>query len=474
MWRDLLSKAYKDGRRSTFPDKTDEDSIRNWILDLVDKFKSKPTRMSDVSPAGVNQAEHRKIIEKALFKELEYRTFRGIPEFHRYMLPLDSHQQELSERLVQGGYSSTVGQWTGFTDTEETKVRTWLQELLERHLPAERHALCSTASLSDIEGLDKVHFDLVFQKKSATVQQRAGAYDLGEVLVIGDSGSFNLHHHPKTFANVMVAYATMNDEKMGLDPFVKGGFAKWTETHVDGREEQWSFELGALLVNQRTINSRATTVYQIDNSSVAKFSWAPTARQREVDILKAAASKGVPSADNHFFKGMLIDLDLAKVVGEPPSGAVHRTGTPRFMAIGVLRRLEHSYKHDLESFLYCLVWMAGKVAWAKPEFSQCRAPPLFSRLDGWDNDDFESLAEVKADLMSTIGSLNRLLLEFPPALEPIKPLCRSLYYETFRYRSGDGASEQDGIHKHYQGTIDAYNRAIKELRRGPETDHMYM
>ncbi|OTA80657.1 hypothetical protein M434DRAFT_40850, partial [Hypoxylon sp. CO27-5] len=50
------------------------------------------------------------------------------------------------------------------------------------------------------------------------------------------------------------------------------------------------------------------------------------------------------------FKGMLIDLDLAKVKDTGPSGAQHQTGTVQFMAVEVLRKVDHTYRHDLESF----------------------------------------------------------------------------------------------------------------------------
>lgn len=60
-------------------------------------------------------------------------------------------------------------------------------------------------------------------------------------------------------------------------------------------------------------------------------------------------------------KGFLIDLDLAKVIGSEGSGSEHRTGTMEFMAINILRRDEpHSYRHDLESFFYVLIWIYVK------------------------------------------------------------------------------------------------------------------
>jgi hypothetical protein len=64
------------------------------------------------------------------------------------------------------------------------------------------------------------------------------------------------------------------------------------------------------------------------------------------------------------FKGMLIDLDLAKVGDSGPSGARHRTGTVQFMAIEVLLRINHTCRHDLESFFHVLLWMCARQAWS--------------------------------------------------------------------------------------------------------------
>lgn len=61
---------------------------------------------------------------------------------------------------------------------------------------------------------------------------------------------------------------------------------------------------------------------------------------------------------------LLIDPDYAvridKLTFEPTtSGANHRTGTLPFMAIGILRHedMQHLYAHDVESFVYVLLWI---------------------------------------------------------------------------------------------------------------------
>jgi serine/threonine protein kinase len=63
------------------------------------------------------------------------------------------------------------------------------------------------------------------------------------------------------------------------------------------------------------------------------------------------------------FTGMLIDEDLAKEIGSGRSGARHQTGTMEFMAIQVLQRVAHTYRHDLESFFYVLLWICARRTW---------------------------------------------------------------------------------------------------------------
>jgi Fungal protein kinase len=54
------------------------------------------------------------------------------------------------------------------------------------------------------------------------------------------------------------------------------------------------------------------------------------------------------------FIDMLIDLDLAIVDGKRTDGR-YMTDIIEFMAIDVLRGVEHIYRHDLKSFFYVLL-----------------------------------------------------------------------------------------------------------------------
>lgn len=65
------------------------------------------------------------------------------------------------------------------------------------------------------------------------------------------------------------------------------------------------------------------------------------------------------------FIGMLIDEDLAKEIGSEESGAPHQTGTMEFMAIQVLQRVAHPYRHDFESFFYVLLWICARCTWER-------------------------------------------------------------------------------------------------------------
>ncbi|TRM69580.1 hypothetical protein BD626DRAFT_391822 [Schizophyllum amplum] len=70
-----------------------------------------------------------------------------------------------------------------------------------------------------------------------------------------------------------------------------------------------------------------------------------------------------PRVHERLRRGLLIDLDCASFVNGPKSFAVsgHRAGTLPFMSSIVLRypRLPHVPAHDLESFVYVLMWICA-------------------------------------------------------------------------------------------------------------------
>ncbi|KAH8707831.1 hypothetical protein BB8028_0002g05710 [Beauveria bassiana] len=124
------------------------------------------------------------------------------------------------------------------------------------------------------------------------------------------------------------------------------------------------------------------------------------------------------------FKGMLIDLDLAKERDSGPSGARHQTGTVQFMAIEVLRGVDHTYRHDLESFFYVLIWMCARCAWdeVKRFRKEGETAPEESLLRKWEIGSFKDIASAKMGHM-TVNSLEDIMKEFPDSFEMVKPLC---------------------------------------------------
>lgn len=87
--------------------------------------------------------------------------------------------------------------------------------------------------------------------------------------------------------------------------------------------------------------------------------------------------------------GFLIDLDLAvKIDREKASGALSKTGTKVFMAIGALYGENHSFMHDLESFFWVLFWLCAH--WNGP--SQERAK---TEYESWNYKSTKELAEIK-------------------------------------------------------------------------------
>ncbi|KAI0869052.1 serine/threonine-protein kinase Sgk2 [Hypoxylon argillaceum] len=127
------------------------------------------------------------------------------------------------------------------------------------------------------------------------------------------------------------------------------------------------------------------------------------------------------------FKGMLIDFDLAKLLDSGATGVRPRTGTVRFMAIEVLRRKGNTYRHDLESFFYVLLWMCARTSWTKAEFQggKNNGPVKVSKLERWVKGNFEDIADRKQYLMGLNG-FQDILDEFPKAFKVVQPLCDSI------------------------------------------------
>ncbi|RMZ88367.1 hypothetical protein DV736_g4410, partial [Chaetothyriales sp. CBS 134916] len=158
------------------------------------------------------------------------------------------------------------------------------------------------------------------------------------------------------------------------------------------------------------------------------------------------------------FGGMLIDLDLAMEINQGPSRARHRTGTMEFMAIEVLEVFSHTYRHDLESFFYVLIWLCARRGWC---FSgNPKGQPMDSILTHWYTGTYKEIATTKRGSMGK-GGLEQILEEFPPVFEEVKPLCRKMRGILFPIHDGDfftGTPQDPKIL--YNSIIDAFDKAL--------------
>ncbi|KAI1433714.1 serine/threonine-protein kinase Sgk2 [Xylaria sp. CBS 124048] len=127
------------------------------------------------------------------------------------------------------------------------------------------------------------------------------------------------------------------------------------------------------------------------------------------------------------FTGVLIDLDRAQDLGQvAASDTPKRVGTQLFMAIDVLAGVAcRTYRHDLESFFYVLVWLCI-------QGPRDQSPPEETRLAAWQMDIYEDSARIKRGDMDVSG-FEPILSEFHDQLAYIKPLCRELRDILFPY-----------------------------------------
>lgn len=168
------------------------------------------------------------------------------------------------------------------------------------------------------------------------------------------------------------------------------------------------------------------------------------------------------------FKGMLIDEDLAKEIGSGRSGARHQTGTMEFMAIQVLQRVAHTYRHDLESFFYVLIWICARRAWEREFLCSADDRPKRNILTKWYTGSFDDIADAKEHHMGASG-FKSILGEFPQAFDQVKPLCekiRSILFPLLK----DGAlfirTSSDPPEELYRPIIEAFDSAIADIAAG--------
>ncbi|KFY34525.1 hypothetical protein V494_06702 [Pseudogymnoascus sp. VKM F-4513 (FW-928)] len=154
-------------------------------------------------------------------------------------------------------------------------------------------------------------------------------------------------------------------------------------------------------------------------------------------------------------KGILIDLDTAVELDEISEEEPGITGTRPFIAIGVLKKERHTYRHDLESFLYVFLWTIIT--------NHTENPPETSKLRQWSNGSWGKLTTRKSLDMDQ-DSFQGILEEFAVEFESLKPLAECLRRILFPIRDGviwTGTDESsEAVSELYDRMIGAFEGAI--------------
>ncbi|KAG6262870.1 hypothetical protein E4U49_002779 [Claviceps purpurea] len=173
------------------------------------------------------------------------------------------------------------------------------------------------------------------------------------------------------------------------------------------------------------------------------------------------------SATADDFKGMLIDLDMSCTLESDQDGASHAVGTLPYMATEVLLKIDHTYRHDVESFFYVLLCMCGREAWdpVKGLAVEGEKQRTESRFRKWHVGTLRDIGELKQGQMGAPRTLNNLMSEFPKALDVVKPLCEELRQIIFPSKGKDKNfgtpwSNPDDL---YDPIITAFDKAISML-----------
>ncbi|KAK1834111.1 hypothetical protein QBC39DRAFT_301414 [Podospora conica] len=163
--------------------------------------------------------------------------------------------------------------------------------------------------------------------------------------------------------------------------------------------------------------------------------------------------------------GILIDLDSAKMASEPGK-QFEGIGTPPFQAIGVLQAYlpdnPHTYRHDLESFLYTFLFLATCQRPVSPGLNQLQLPST-SILYQWTQGRPVDQARRKTSDMAA-ENFGRIIAEFTPEFKRLGDFAEELRGILFPTRDGRPWTGTDttaeGTNALYDAMIGAFDGAI--------------
>jgi hypothetical protein len=173
--------------------------------------------------------------------------------------------------------------------------------------------------------------------------------------------------------------------------------------------------------------------------------------------------------ENDGLSGMLIDLELGTVVEDGKNtrtGSQRMTGTLKFMAIEVVRMafrdnqrdLEHTYRHDLESFFYVFLSMCVNYGW--PAGRRPKEDP-FRR---WYVGSYEDIVIAKTGDMERGSFRTNLRSKFSPKFNCARELAMDLRDLLFLRGDELHVGTPDGDESIlYDQMIGAFDKAIESM-----------
>jgi hypothetical protein len=139
----------------------------------------------------------------------------------------------------------------------------------------------------------------------------------------------------------------------------------------------------------------------------------------------------------------------------------------QFMAIEVLQGNGHTYRHDLESFLYVFLWMCIRYGQADMEGgsepNKKTRLSATSRLRRWYTGTYAEIADTKVGHMDK-NRFENIVVEFASGDERLKQLARAFRNVLFPIKDGaifTGTFRDYNIM--YDGVINAFDMAIADM-----------
>ncbi|KAM4061091.1 kinase [Hirsutella rhossiliensis] len=446
----------------------------------------------------------RQVVERKVFEEIRFCTYRDVEGFfEKYFEGKDWTRRALDAYEAMKDHHAD-GEWADLPDPPvQAEVLDWWFRLQEDFFSEEPRRYYSTTNPKDLVGAEaQRQIDLFVKRKNG--QSPDAAHDWGDVDVIGElkasnnnkkatllqlgryvrdvfscqptrrPGAFDIHEKPERKRKSM---------DVGQKPSKRSrsnsqrSSQRQNEVTYDVEEAQGT----SLLVSNNgrydnrvfrclVISPAGRAIHKYEKISELLGALRDTIKAHRSLYLKGNILHRDISENNIIITdcktnghiGMLIDLDLAKELGSGRSGARCRTGTMEFMAIEVLQGISHTYRHDLESFFYVLLWLCNRRGWKF--LRNQKEQPTPSLLTKWYSGSYREIAGAKRGYMHVDG-FEDILEEFPqPQFDCVKPLCRELRGILFSYWDGLFVGSPNDPEMLYGPIIKAFGKAIGGIR----------